>query len=48
MSQSSLPLYFGLDEATAVEKIEVVWPSGQRRTVPGPISVNTLLTVKEP
>jgi hypothetical protein len=47
MSQSSLPLYFGLDNAAEVEKVEVVWPSGKRQTVPGPLAANQLLTVTE-
>jgi hypothetical protein len=48
MSQGCLPLYFGLDEATTVEKIEVAWPSGHRQTIPGPIAANDLITIKEP
>jgi hypothetical protein len=47
MSQSSLPLYFGLDEATEIEKVEVLWPSGHRQTIPGPIAANELLTIEE-
>lgn len=33
LSQSVMPLYFGLGDATQVEKIEVTWPSGTKRTV---------------
>ena len=29
LSHSLIPLYFGLGEADAIEKIEVVWPSGE-------------------
>jgi cytochrome oxidase Cu insertion factor (SCO1/SenC/PrrC family) len=47
MSQSCLPLYFGLGEATEIEKVEVIWPSGHRQTIAGPIAANELLTVKE-
>ena len=36
LSSSALPLTFGLGEATAVESIEVVWPGGQRQSVPAP------------
>lgn len=36
MSQSVLPLYFGLGEAKGVNSIEVQWPSGDRQTVPNP------------
>jgi len=31
LSQSSMPLYFGLGEATGVESVEVLWPSGKNR-----------------
>ena len=48
LSQSLLPLYFGLDDAEAVDRIEVVWPSGRRQTVPGPIETNALIEVTEP
>ena len=36
LSSSALPLTFGLGEATTVESIEVVWPGGQRQSVPAP------------
>jgi hypothetical protein len=36
LSSSALPITFGLGEATAVESIEVVWPGGQRQSVPAP------------
>ena len=34
LSSSALPITFGLGEATAVESIEIVWPGGQRQSVP--------------
>jgi len=36
LSSSALALTFGLGEATAVESIDIVWPGGQRQTVPAP------------
>jgi hypothetical protein len=36
LSSSALPLTFGLGEATGVESIEIVWPGGQRQSVPAP------------
>jgi hypothetical protein len=48
LSQSSLPLYFGLGEATSVDKIEVDWPSGQQQVIDGPIPANKLLDIEEP
>jgi hypothetical protein len=47
LSQSSVPLYFGLDGAAAVDAIEVVWPSGQKQQIPGPIGVNQLRLIRE-
>jgi hypothetical protein len=46
LSQSSMPLYFGLDGATAVESVEVTWPSGVVQTVPRPRR-NAVLQVTE-
>ena len=37
LSQSDLPLYFGLGDADHAESIEIRWPSGRRQTVSGPI-----------
>jgi hypothetical protein len=46
-AQSVLPLYFGLGEATAVERIEVFWPSGAKQTVTQGLGLNKLLTIRE-
>jgi hypothetical protein len=48
LTQSSLPLYFGLGEATAVERIEVAWPSGAEQVVSEGIVVNGLNEIVEP
>ena len=34
MSQSDLPLYFGLGDAKQVDSIEILWPSGTQQSVP--------------
>jgi hypothetical protein len=47
LSQSSYPLYFGLDEALVIDKIEIIWPSGESQTIQGPIDVNRVLTITE-
>ncbi len=47
LGQSSMPLYFGLDGKTTVDRIEVVWPSGQQQTIPGPIDAGQLLQITE-
>jgi len=48
LSQSSAPLYFGLDTATEVDAVEVIWPSGTSQTVPPPLAVNGTLEIREP
>lgn len=48
LSQSLLPLYFGLDRADAVASLEVRWPSGVRQTLAGPIAANQRIVVEEP
>jgi hypothetical protein len=48
LSQSLLPLYFGLDGAEVVDSLEVRWPSGQRQLLAGPIAANQRLVIAEP
>jgi enediyne biosynthesis protein E4 len=48
LSQSDLPLYFGLGEADHAAAVEVRWPSGQRQTVAGPIPAGQTREVVEP
>ena len=48
LSQSRMPLYFGLGDQRAVDRIEVVWPSGKRQTLPGPIETNRTMDIVEP
>ena len=47
LTQSSLPLYFGLDDATAVDRITVIWPSGSEQVIEGPLDANGTITVEE-
>lgn len=48
LSQSSQPLYFGLGDATEVEEITVLWPSGQEQTVEGPLPASGRRRIEEP
>ena len=41
LSQSVLPLYFGLDQATAVDRVEVDWPSGKKQVVTEGLRANS-------
>jgi len=47
LSQSALPLYFGLGGAASVERVEVLWPSGRRSQVEK-TQANTTLRIQEP
>ena len=40
-------MYFGLGEATNVDRIEVRWPSGIRQVLASGIPVNALLKISE-
>lgn len=48
LSQSVLPLYFGLGEATKIDRVEVVWPSGRKQLVTRGLRVNDTLRITEP
>jgi enediyne biosynthesis protein E4 len=47
LSQSALPLYFGLGTAASIDHISIEWPSGGRQELKGPVAVNRLLVVVE-
>ncbi len=48
LTQSRYPLYFGLGEATAVDRIEVRWPSGTVQTVDRVAEIDRLIQIEEP
>jgi hypothetical protein len=47
LSHSDLPLYFGLGDAAAADKVEIRWPSGLVQTLAGPIAGNRQLEITE-
>jgi hypothetical protein len=47
LSQSSLPLYFGLGDSSKVESVQITWPSGKTQRVEGEVTSNTLLSITE-
>ena len=47
LSQSALPLYFGLGDNNQIDRIEVQWPSGLKQTMEKPPSVNTTIRIVE-
>jgi hypothetical protein len=46
LSHSVIPLYFGLGEAESATSIEVLWPSGLRQTIKGPVGGKVLEIVE--
>lgn len=48
LSQSALPLYFGLGDATKIDRIEIQWPSGRKQALTDGLTVNTTLRITEP
>lgn len=47
LSQSQIPLYFGLGTSTAIDMIEVIWPTGEKSVIKEIIPVNTIYTIQE-
>ena len=48
LSQSLYPLYFGLGDAESADQVEVLWPSGKKQVLPGPVAAGSVLNVSEP
>ena len=47
LSQSALPLYFGLGDATKPDRIEVDWPSGHKQTLTQGLQANKTIKIVE-
>jgi hypothetical protein len=47
LSQSSLPLYFGLGDAQKVDRVEIDWPSGRKQVITQDLRVNEVLKITE-
>jgi hypothetical protein len=47
LTQSSLPIYFGLGDAKSVDRVEVKWPSGRTQTLTENLPINDLLVIEE-
>ncbi|MGA8311129.1 MAG: ASPIC/UnbV domain-containing protein, partial [Terriglobales bacterium] len=48
LAQSALPLYFGLGDATRIDRVEVDWPSGRKQIVNTGLNQNQTLQITEP
>jgi enediyne biosynthesis protein E4 len=47
LSQSDLPLYFGLGKTAEVNQIEVQWPSGKKSVIQKAITMNSVIRIEE-
>ncbi len=45
ISQSVMPLYFGLGDHKIVNRLIVIWPDGHEQEVAGPVAINTTVKV---
>jgi hypothetical protein len=48
LSQSVLPLYFGLGDISKIDSIEVAWPSGRKQVLSKGLTDNQTLKITEP
>ncbi len=48
LSQSVLPLYFGLGDAETIDRIEVDWPSGRKQVETAQLGINRTRVIVEP
>jgi hypothetical protein len=48
LSQSVLPLYFGLGETAKIDRIEVSWPSHRKQVITKGLRANETLKITEP
>ena len=48
LSQSSMPLYFGLGGADRIETVDITWPSGKHQTITTNVPINRTLVAREP
>ena len=47
LSQSSLPLYFGLGDAQKVDRVEIDWPSGRKQVITQDLHADDVLKITE-
>jgi hypothetical protein len=46
LSQSELPVTFGLGNSSAAHELHITWPDGEQQTVPVP-AVDVMMTIKQ-
>jgi hypothetical protein len=47
LSQSAMPIYFGLGEEKKIDRIEVRWPNGQQQTFTAGLGINRRILLVE-
>jgi hypothetical protein len=47
LSQSALPLYFGLGDSASIDRVEVDWPSGRKHVETQQLELNRTLRITE-
>jgi hypothetical protein len=47
LSQTELPLTFGLADNSAVDELRIIWPDGQQQAVPVP-QIDRMMTISQP
>jgi len=48
LSQSDLPMYFGLGDSATIDRVDVQWPSGQVQSLRKQVKENQVLVISEP
>ncbi len=48
LSQSQMPLYFGLGDAAVIQQVQVIWPNGAVQKLDSGLQLNQLLQIREP
>lgn len=47
LTQSSIPLYFGLGDDSSIDSITVTWPGGQVQVIDGPVEPNQTIVIEQ-
>ncbi|MBI3606417.1 MAG: CRTAC1 family protein [Nitrospirae bacterium] len=48
LSQSQIPIYFGLGEHRTIDRVDIIWPTGRHQAIQGPFEANRTIQIIEP